>query len=129
MGQLWAGPLLLQGVGVLLAGMWGGWTCTAAQNRLDRLTLEVGIYLDLSCLAPGPKEPLRLGLVACPSFKSRLRPTFRPTLLTLKCPGTPHCWELDANWTINVPLKCHLGVGAYPNLPAKQYQATQPSTY
>ena len=24
---------------------------------------------------------------------------------------------------ISVPLKCHPGVGTYPNLPAKQYQA------
>ena len=64
-----------------------------AQNRPDRLTLELGLCLDLSCLAPGPKEPLGLGPVACPAFESHLRLTFRPTLLTLEHPGTLHCQE------------------------------------
>ena len=83
-----------RGFGVLLAGMYGvGWTCATVQNRPDRLTLEVGLCLDLSCLAPRPKEPLGLGPVACPAFESHLRPTFRPTLLTLERPGTPHCQE------------------------------------
>ena len=76
------------GCPVVVVGGWcpigrhvgGGWTYAAVQNRQDRLTLEVGVYLDLSCLIPRPKEPLRLGPVACPSFESHLRPTFRPTL-------------------------------------------------
>ena len=55
-----------------LAGMWGGWTCATAQNRLDRLTFEVGVYFDLSYLASGPKEPLGLGPVACHALESHL---------------------------------------------------------
>ena len=42
-----------------LAGMYGvGGLVPQCTNRQDRLTLEVGLCLDLSCLAPRPKEPL-----------------------------------------------------------------------
>ena len=72
-------------------GMYGvGGLAPVVQNRPDRLTLEVGMCLDLSCLAPDPKSPSGLGPVACPAFESCLRPTFRPTLLTLERPGTLH---------------------------------------
>ena len=59
------------GVGVLFGGhVWGGWMCTAVQNRQDRLTLEVGLCLclDLSCTQL--KEPHGLGPVACPALKA-----------------------------------------------------------
>ena len=61
----------------------------ALWRKTDRLALEVGLCLDLSYLAPAPKEPLGIGPVAYPAFESRLRPTFRPTLLTLDHPRTP----------------------------------------
>ena len=50
------------------------------QCKTDRLTFEVGLCLNLSYFAPGPKEPLELGPVACPVLKSHLRLTFRLTL-------------------------------------------------
>ena len=46
----------------------------------DQLTFEVGLCLDLSYLAPGPKEPLGLGPAVCPALEGHLQPTFRPTL-------------------------------------------------
>ena len=54
-----------------------GWT--APLCKTDRLTCEVGLCLDLSCLAPGPKEPLGLGLLAYPAIENHLWLTFEPT--------------------------------------------------
>ena len=82
----------------------GGLAPWHSANRLDRLTFEVGLCLDLSYLAPRPKEPLGLGPVACPAFESCLQADLQ-THLTLKHPGTPLCQKPDANWTISVPLK------------------------
>ena len=77
-GQLWAG--------LLFAGGWspvGGHVGVGGLEpwcKTDRLTFEVGLCLDLSFIAPRPKKPLGLGLVACPALESHLWPTFRTTL-------------------------------------------------
>ena len=76
----------------------------ALWRKTDRLTFEVGLCLDLSNLAPGPKEPLGLGPVACPALESHLQANLQ-THLTLKRPGMPQRWMPDANWMISVPLK------------------------
>ena len=52
-----------------LAGMYGVGGL-APRCKANQLTLEVGVCLDLSCLARGPKEPLGLGPVACPALKA-----------------------------------------------------------
>ena len=70
-------PIVAVGVGILLAGMYWG-DGLVPQLKTDRLALEVGLCLVLTCLAPRPKEPNRLGPVACPEIESCLRPTFRP---------------------------------------------------
>ena len=41
----------------------------APRHKIDRLTIEVGLCLDLSNLAPRPKEPHGLGPVACPALE------------------------------------------------------------
>ena len=88
-------PVVVTGVGVLFGRHVGG-VRLPLQCKTDRLTLDIGLCLVLSLLATGPKEPNRLGPVACFAIESCLWPAFEPTIHTLKHPGTPFNWKPDA---------------------------------
>ena len=51
-----AGPFVCGGLVSCWWACGGGWT--APRCKTDRLTFEVGLCLDLSCLALDPKSPL-----------------------------------------------------------------------
>ena len=76
--------VVVAGVGALFGGDVVGEVGLVLQYKTDRLSWEFVHIFVLTSFAPRPIEPDELGLVA---LEGCLRPTFKPTLTTLRLLG------------------------------------------